>query len=229
MITKIEKENLYTSDHGWLQSKFLFSFAEYYDNTNLEWGTLRVFNDDTIAPHSGFPMHSHSEMEIVTFMFSGSLTHKDSMGNTRTITRGYVQRMSAGTGVTHSEMNNGNEAVTLFQLWFYPHTKHLTPSYEEKEFSHLENNGLHLLVSNDGSGGSLSFSSHATIMYGFWKENETYTLPMETSDHVLIYIRKGSMIVNDVELSVNDQLRVVDEKELTFVSKTSSECIIILS
>jgi redox-sensitive bicupin YhaK (pirin superfamily) len=229
MITKIEKKGLYTSDHGWLQSKFLFSFAEYYDPTNLEWGTLRVFNDDTIAPHSGFPMHSHSEMEIVTFMFNGSLTHKDSMGNTRTITRGYVQRMSAGTGVTHSEMNNGDETVKLFQLWFYPNTKHLTPSYEEKEFSHLDENGLHLLVTNDGRNNSLSFSSDATVMYGFWKKDETYTLSVEDTKHILIYVRKGSLVVNDVELSIHDQLRVVDEKELTFISKIDSECIIILS
>ena len=229
MIQKIPKDQLYTSDHGWLQSKFLFSFAEYYDPTNMEWGSLRVFNDDTIAPHSGFPMHSHSEMEIVTIMLKGSLTHKDSMGNTRTITKGYVQRMSAGTGVTHSEMNDGDEQVELFQLWFYPNVTRLTPSYEEKEFQHLRSNGLHTLTSAGGDNGSISFSSNAKVFYGNFKQGDSYALELEDNDYALLYVRKGNVSIGDITLSESDQLRAHHETELTLAFNSDSEFIVIAS
>ena len=229
MIQKIPKDQLYTSDHGWLQSKFLFSFAEYYDQKNMEWGSLRVFNDDTIAPHRGFPMHPHSEMEIVTIMLKGSLTHKDSMGNTRTITKGYVQRMSAGTGVTHSEMNDGDEQVELFQLWFYPNVTGLTPSYEEKEFQHLGTTGLHTLASTDGDNGSVSFSSNAKIFYGNFKQGDSHTLELRDQDYTLLYMRKGNVSTRDIILNESDQLRIHHEKGLTLTFNSDSEFIVIAS
>ena len=134
MITKISSSSRHHADHGWLSTYFLFSFAEYYDPQNLEFGNLRVFNDDTIAPHSGFSEHDHDNMEIVTIVHEGTLTHRDSMGSVGAISAGEVQYMSAGTGVTHAEMNDGGVPVHLFQIWLYPNEKNAAPRYEQKRF-----------------------------------------------------------------------------------------------
>lgn len=229
MITKLPKKSLYTSNHGWLKSKFLFSFADYYDPTNIEWGALRVFNDDTIAAHSGFPMHNHKEMEIVTIMLSGTLTHHDSMGNTRTITRGFIQRMSAGTGVTHSEMNDGDDTVKLYQLWFYPKESGVVPSYEEKEFSILEKEGLHLLISQTGENESMKINSRARLFYGNLKQGNHIIVPVMPDEHILIYVKEGSLITDGVTADEGDQLRITLTNDLSLYAESDSEFVMIIS
>ena len=151
------------------------------------------------------------------------------MGNRRTITQGCVQRMSAGKGVTHSEMNDGDEQVELFQLWFYPNVTGLTPSYEEKEFQHLGTTGFHTLASLDGNNGSVSFSSDAKIFYGNFKQGDSYALELEDIDHALLYIRKGNVSIGDIALSEGDQLRAHHETELTLTFNSDSEFIVIAS
>ena len=229
MFQKIPQENLYTSDHGWLQSKFLFSFAEYYDPNNLEWGSLRVFNDDTLAPKTGFPMHSHKEMEIITVMLEGQLTHKDSMGNVRSISGGDIQYMSAGTGVTHSEMNDNDSPVSLFQLWFYPTKSRLTPTYREDSFAYLEEYGLHLLVSPTGENGSLKADTQAKVFYGNLIAGGVHTRTLLENEFTLIYLRKGEMQLGDITLVQGDQLRITHEKLLTIKIIRDAEFLMVIS
>src|SRR6476620_2860675 len=138
MVELIKSSERHLSSMGWLKSYFLFSFADYYDPNNIQFGPLRVFNDDYIAAKSGFPMHPHSDMEIVTIVLKGAITHKDSIGNEKVITAGEVQRMTAGTGLTHSEQNSGDEELHLYYLWFFPNRKGLQPSYEQKKLDFLD-------------------------------------------------------------------------------------------
>lgn len=229
MLQKIPKHFLYTSSHGWLASTFLFSFAEYYDPRNIEWGSLRVYNDDTIAPHSGFPMHSHLEMEIVTIMLTGTLTHNDSLGNTRQIRKGDVQYMSAGTGVTHSEMNTGDSPVNLYQLWFYPIEACIAPHYQEHTYDHMEEKGLHLLMSPDGRNGSIKANTNSLLLYGNLLKGGTHTRELRADEYVLIYIRKGELMVGEEVLQVGDQLRIHNETLLSYTVQKECEFILIIS
>ena len=229
MFHKIPRLDLYTSNHGWLQSRFLFSFADYYDPNNLEWGSLRVFNDDTIAPYSGFPMHSHKEMEIITIMLTGTLSHKDSMGNERSISGGDVQYMSAGTGVTHSEMNDGDSPVSLFQIWLYSNEANLKPKYVEENFNHTEDKGLHLLVSQNGENGSIRANTNASLFYANLIKGGTHTRHIKESDHILIYVRTGIIVCGGNHLEKGDQLRIHDEKLLTISVIQDAQFMMVLS
>jgi redox-sensitive bicupin YhaK (pirin superfamily) len=134
MIHVVREHQRYFSDFGWLKTYWLFSFSRYYDPANIQFGALRVFNDDVVEPGTGFPTHPHEEMEIITIPLNGELTHEDSMGNKTVIRGGEVQRMSAGTGLTHSEFNLGNEPCHFYQIWIYPDVKGLEPTYDQREF-----------------------------------------------------------------------------------------------
>lgn len=152
MIRHINNLNMGRSDLGWLQSVFHFSFADYYNPSNMNFGVMRVLNDDLIAPETGFGMHPHKNMEIVSYIIDGSLTHEDNMGNKNTLPRGMVQYMSAGTGVMHSEHNLGEETARLLQLWFLPSRQGLTPNYGDHKFDWelRHNQWLHMVSSVDG-------------------------------------------------------------------------------
>lgn len=149
MIKKIENKNMGKSNLGWLKSSFHFSFAEYYNPSNMGFGKLRVINDDLIAPQTGFPSHPHKDMEIFTYVIDGKLTHKDSMGNERSLERGEVQYMSAGTGVVHSEYNNHDEMLRLLQIWIYPDKRNYQPNYGDVKFKFTDrhNKWLHMVSS----------------------------------------------------------------------------------
>ncbi|MGL4992059.1 MAG: pirin family protein [Sarcina sp.] len=149
MIKKIENKNMGKSNLGWLKSSFHFSFAEYYNPSNMGFGKLRVINDDLIAPQTGFPSHPHRDMEIFTYVIDGKLTHKDSMGNERSLERGEVQYMSAGTGVVHSEYNNHDEMLRLLQIWIYPDKRNYDPNYGDVKFKFEDrhNKWLHMVSS----------------------------------------------------------------------------------
>jgi redox-sensitive bicupin YhaK (pirin superfamily) len=219
MMQIIKKGDVYTSDHGWLASRFLFSFAEYFDPANLSFGQIRVFNDDSIKAFSGFPPHSHREMEIVTIMHEGVLTHEDSMGNKREIKKGFVQRMSAGTGVTHSEMNQGSETVSLYQIWFLPENKGVAPSYEEKYFEARK--GKTLLVSKEGEEGSLSINAPIRIEVYSLEKGETVDIELASDEYALLYVKSGSILVGEDLLSERDQMRIKGESCSPLAKETS--------
>ena len=187
-----------------------------------------MFNDDTIAGRSGFPPHPHREMEIVTLMHEGVLTHSDNMGNNRTLEKGYIQRMSAGTGVTHSEMNNGDDTVRLYQLWFYPNQKSLTPTYEEKRFTLDTSDELHLLASPHGNNGSMKLNADVSIYYGTLMKGKEYTVTTSKDNHTLIYVKHGSIAVLDEVLEVKDQARITGESELNITANEDTELIIVV-
>lgn len=226
MIQIIKKDDVYTSYHGWLQSRFLFSFAEYFDPANLSFGQIRVFNDAAIQGFSGFPPHSHREMEIVTIMHEGALTHEDSMGNKREIKKGYVQRMSAGTGVTHSEMNQGSDTVSLYQIWFLPEKKGVTPSYEEKSFK--EAKGRTLLVSKEGEEGSLSINAPIRIEVYSLEKGEELSITLGGDDYALLYVKQGNIALGGVLLTEKDQARI-SGASFSFSAEENSDFLLILS
>jgi quercetin 2,3-dioxygenase len=210
MVQLIKSAERHHASHGWLNSYFLFSFADYYDPTNMSFGPLRVFNDDYIAPRSGFPMHPHSEMEIVTIVLKGEITHKDSIGNEKVIKAGEVQRMTAGTGITHSEENKTDEELHLYQLWFLPNRRGLQPSYEQKKMDFLDasNELVPLATGQKVLEDVIYMNSNSTIYYA--NLNSDKEIDFKTFDirKTLIYVTEGHMFVNGMEVRSNDQLRL---------------------
>ena len=197
------------SDFGWLQSCWLFSFADYYDPDNLRCGALRVFNDDVIAPQSGFPEHPHREMEIITVVMAGTITHADSMGNRTSVGAGEVQRMSAGTGVTHSEFNHADQPVHLYQIWMEPDVARLPPSYDQKHFAPEQwKNSLLPIASGRGLEGTVTFHTDATIYRSELDAGRNIDFISNPGRAVFIYPDHGRMSVNGEEITQNDQLRI---------------------
>lgn len=228
METKIIKQDQrYKADHGWLQSYHLFSFAEYYDPNNIEFGNLRVFNDDYIAPHSGFPMHPHRNMEIITIVLQGAVSHGDTMGNVSKTQAGEVQRMSAGTGLMHSEENKEDEELHLYQIWIEPIQKGIAPSYEQKDFSNIENNKLVPLASNTGENGSLKIQSDASIFRSFLNHNQSLIHENKTGRGTFIYITSGEVSINKTTLQTEDQIRIQEKGKLKIEANTDSQFILI--
>jgi len=228
MINKIAAEDRHFADHGWLKTHWLFSFAEYFDPNNIHFGNLRVFNDDYVAPHSGFDTHPHSEMEIVTLVYRGALTHQDTMGNEIVINPGEAQRMSAGTGVRHSEYNHGDEPVELYQIWWFPDDKGLTPSYDQKKFSReILHNDLTPLVSNKDLPGVVSIHSDTTLYRGrFDRGNQTEVSPGNERG-IFIYVTAGEISVNEISLEKNDQARIIQEESLVIRANQDVDFILI--
>jgi quercetin 2,3-dioxygenase len=228
MVKLIQAPERHFTSAGWLQSYFLFSFADYYDPKNIQFGPLRVFNDDYIAPNNGFPPHPHSEMEIISIILEGEISHQDSMGNKTAIKAGEVQRMTAGTGITHSERNDTDKPLHIYQLWFFPNKKSLAPAYEQKKIDFLgSKNELVPLVTGQKVLEDVVFmNSNSTIYYcNLHKEKdlEFKTFPLR---YTFIYITEGSMFVNGIEAGKNDQLRI--EKEDVIVMKAETNCSFIL-
>lgn len=228
MIRFIEKDQRHFSDHGWLKTFWLFSFSDYYDPDNIQFGALRVFNDDVVKPGTGFPTHPHHEMEIVTVVLEGEITHKDSMGNSSVIRRGDVQRMSAGTGLTHSEFNLAQKPVHFYQIWIYPDKRGLEPSYDQKSFS-PENwrNILLPLASGQGKEGVVTFHTDATIYRSSLDEGNDISFFTAHSRRNFIYLTKGQLSVNGRILSAKDQARIDEENELELKAIYDSDFILV--
>ena len=200
------------ADHGWLDSYHSFSFADYYDPQHMGYGPLRVINEDRVQPGKGFGTHGHHDMEIVTYVLEGSLGHQDSMGNGSTIVPGDVQRMSAGSGVRHSEYNHEKQGVTHFlQIWIEPSVQGIAPSYEQKHFRPEDKRGrLRLIASRDGANGSVTIHQDALIYAGLFdgRENASYELKNERG---YVHVARGRITANGQVLNAGDALKTEGE------------------
>lgn len=226
-ITIIPSSERESRDLGWLQTKWLFSFDDYYDPENLEFGVLRAFNDDIIAPGRGFPAHRHSEMEIVTYVLEGRLTHRDSAGNQGFLGPGEMQRMTAGTGVLHSEMNEGRASLHLYQMWFLPSRGGLKPSYQQGKFPIEERpNVLVPMVSNDAREGILTMDSPATV-YGCLLE-KGHELSIGRPRRLLFgYVTSGRVGVNGTVLEQGDQMRCTATRTIDLEAHEDTNLVLI--
>jgi quercetin 2,3-dioxygenase len=227
MIRKIEAARRYKADHGWLTAYHLFSFAMYQDRGNLNFGILRVFNDDYIDAHKGFGAHDHDNMEIVTIVHEGELTHQDSMGNTGKITAGDVQYMSAGTGVTHAEFNNSDEQIHGYQIWIFPEEQNLTPTYGHKDFSNSPVNEFVPVASGQNKDGAIPIKANATIYKATLEKDKTIRYQLNENRGLFVYVKEGSIDINRTTLEKEDQARIMDETDLIIKANETAEFIAI--
>ena len=204
-------------ENSWLNANHSFSFGEYYDPQNMGYSNLRVLNDDTIAPNGGFPTHPHDNMEIVTYVLSGALEHKDSMGNGSTIRPGDVQRMSAGTGIRHSEFNpSSDEPVNLLQIWLRPNTLGVEPEYSQKHFPTEEKRGrLLLIVSPDGRDGSIATFQDSLVYASILEDGEEVSHDPEDDRQLYLHVATGSLVVNGEQLQRGDSIVTTGRIEVT--------------
>ena len=215
-------------DHGWLKTAHSFCFADYYDPSWVEYGPLRVINEDRVAPGQGFGKHGHRDMEIVTYILAGELEHQDSMGNGSIIRAGDVQRMSAGTGVTHSEFNpSATQAVHFLQIWIKPEALRLNPGYEQKHFTAADKRGrLRLIVSPDGADGSLVIHQQARIYAGLLDGAENAELQLPPGRRAWVQIARGTLAVNDTPLAAGDGARSSAPGRLTLHGGADAEVLV---
>lgn len=228
MIEKIPKESMYLSNQGWLQSRFHFSFAQYRDVNNLNFGVLRVLNDDIVHPHSGFDMHPHSDMEIISYVVDGEITHKDSMGNEETLKRGEVQYMSAGTGVMHSEYNHSNTDLRLLQIWILPPLKGVKPLYGSYKYEWNERvNKLLPIVSSLSGKAKVNIHQDVNIYVSQLDAQKELTFEIEANRQIYFVQIEGRCHVNNIELNEADALKVVNETQLHIKALTKAHFIMI--
>ena len=228
MITLRKSGDRGYADHGWLESHHSFSFAGYYDADHMGFGNLRVINEDHIAPGRGFGTHGHKDMEIVTYVVSGNLAHKDNMGNTVGIPPGDVQRMSAGTGVQHSEFNHAEGQTThLLQIWIEPHVKGIAPGYEQKTFGADDKRGkLRLVASNDGAAGSVTIHADAKIYAGLFDAGEAAAIALNPARKAYVQLISGNLQVNGLQLDAGDAALMVLENELRLADGQQAEVLV---
>lgn len=228
MLTLRTSEQRGFADHGWLQSFHSFSFADYFDPAHMGFGPLRVINDDVVAPGRGFGMHGHRDMEIVTYVLKGKLSHKDSLGNGADILPGDVQRMSAGKGIMHSEFNQGlYEPVHLLQIWIEPKDKGGSPSYEQKNFSEADKRGrLRLVASPDGREGSVTIHADASLSVGLFDGDERAELALDPARKAYVHVARGQIVANGQVLKAGDALKLEGEALLTLEGGAQAEVLV---
>ena len=228
MITIRKSNDRGHADHGWLDTRFTFSFAEYFDPKHVEFRTLRVMNDDRVAGGAGFPTHPHRDMEIVTYVLEGALSHKDSMGNGSTIKPGDVQYMSAGTGVAHSEFNaSQTEPVHLYQIWMFPDKNGYKPTYDQKYFSPEDKRGkLRLLVSPDGRDGSVKIRQDNDLYATVLGAGEKVQHELKPERHAYVQVARGSVTLNGKKLETGDGAEISQEKTLELVGADEAEVLL---
>ena len=212
-------------DHGWLNTSHTFSFADYYDPDNMGFSVLRVINHDIVHAKRGFGMHGHNDMEIVTYVLQGELQHQDSLGNGSVIRPGDVQRMSAGTGIRHSEFNpSETESVHLLQIWLLPAKNGVTPSYEQRAFSQDEKRGkLRLIASPNGAQGSVTIGQDVRLYSALLDGAERTSHSVAQGRKAYVQVATGSLTVNGMALTEGDGLRVTDAAELVFEAGQQAE------
>ncbi len=203
------------ANHGWLETYFTFSFADYRDPEHIRFRNLRVINDDKVAPRKGFEMHPHDNMEIITYVMEGELTHKDSMDNEGVIRAGEFQMIHAGTGILHSEKNDSDAKTHLYQIWIFPDKKGHTPGYDQRAALNGDSaNKLNLIVSPDGRDGSMQIYSDASLFLGKLDQGKSLDFPIANQRHAWIQVTKGKVTVNGHELVTGDGAAVSDETML---------------
>lgn len=216
------------ADHGWLDTWHTFSFASYRDPRHTHFRALRVMNEDFVAPGQGFGTHPHDNMEIVTYVLEGALEHKDSMGNGEVLRPGEFQRMSAGTGITHSEFNpSENEPVHLYQIWLFPDRKGIEPSYEQKRFPEEErHNRLRLVASSDAADGSLLIHQDARVYLATIDNGTSVSQSLGEGRHAWLQVLRGSVDLNGNALQTSDGAAVSDEQNLTIRALDNAEILL---
>jgi redox-sensitive bicupin YhaK (pirin superfamily) len=228
MITIRKAEERGHFDVGWLNTYHTFSFGDYYDPRNMGFRALRVINEDYVHPGRGFPTHGHRDMEIITYVLEGGLAHKDSMGNGSIIRPGDVQRMSAGTGVRHSEANpSEDESVHLLQIWITPDELNVEPSYAEKRFDDEEKRGrLRLVASRDGSDGSVSMHQDARLYAALLDTQQEAIYELEPDRHAWVQVARGAIEINGQALKQGDGAAISEERELKIVGTEPAEILL---
>ena len=216
------------ADHGWLKSQHSFSFAEFHDPRWMGWGNLRVINEDRIAPGTGFGTHGHRDMEIISYVLEGNLAHKDSMGNVKGIPPGDVQRMSAGTGVRHSEFNHAPDQTTHFlQIWIEPDALGVEPGYEQKSFPEADKRGqLRLVASPDGAAGSVSIHADAAVYAGLLDGAEATELALNPERKAYVHLVRGALTANGEVLQAGDALALAGESMLRLGHGAQAEVLV---
>jgi redox-sensitive bicupin YhaK (pirin superfamily) len=216
------------ADHGWLDSRHTFSFADYYDPAHMGFRALRVINEDRVAPGQGFGRHSHRDMEIVSYVLDGGLEHKDSMGTGEVIRPGDVQRMSAGTGVTHSEFNaSRKDPVHFLQIWIVPDERGIAPSYEQKTFSQAEKAGrLRLVASPDGADASVLLHADARLYAGVFAAGESAEHVVAPGRHAWVHVVRGRVRINGTELSAGDAAALSEERTVRIEGIDAAEVLV---
>lgn len=216
------------ADHGWLRSFHSFSFADYYDPRWMGFSALRVINEDRVAPGEGFGTHGHRDMEIISYVLDGEIAHKDSMGNGSVIRPGDVQRMSAGTGVRHSEFNHAADATTHFlQIWIEPARTGVAPSYEEKHFSAQDKRGrLRLVASPDGADGSVTVHQDARLYVGLFDGDEQADHAFASNRRGYVHVARGEIVANGTRLAAGDALLLEDEATLALHDGRGAEVLV---
>jgi quercetin 2,3-dioxygenase len=228
MLTLRKSQDRGYADHGWLKSFHSFSFAGYYDPAHMAWGNLRVINEDRIAPGTGFGTHGHKDMEIISYVLSGSIGHKDSIGNGASIPPGDVQRMSAGRGIQHSEFNHApSDETHFFQIWIEPNVHGIAPGYEQKTFDESDKRGkLRLVASNDGAQGSVTIHADARMYAGLLDGHEQASLALDPARKAYVHLVRGQLTVNGQPLSGGDAALLDAEKSLTLTNGKNAEVIV---
>jgi quercetin 2,3-dioxygenase len=228
MITLRKSQERGYADHGWLKSYHSFSFAGYHDEAHMGWGNLRVINEDRIAPGTGFGTHGHRDMEIISYVLSGNLAHKDSMGNVKGIPPGDVQRMSAGKGVMHSEFNHAQGQETHFlQIWIEPNVTGISPSYEQKTVAPAEKQGgLKLVAAPAGEQASISLHADARLYAGLLNGSDSASVKLDPKRKAYVHLVRGSVNVNGQTLQGGDAAKIQGESSLVFDAASDAEVLV---
>jgi redox-sensitive bicupin YhaK (pirin superfamily) len=216
------------ADHGWLKSYHSFSFAGYHDPAHMGFGNLRVINEDRIAPGTGFGTHSHRDMEIISYVMSGAIGHKDNIGNGASIPPGDVQRMSAGSGISHSEFNHAEDAATHFlQIWIQPNVTGIAPGYEQKSFAEADKRGKLLLVAlPDGAAGSVTVHAYARLFAGLFEGAEEARLVLDPARKAYVQLIRGELQVNGQRLKAGDAAKLEAESALHLTNGQDAEVLV---
>jgi len=225
MIELIPSQTRGEANHGWLKAKHTFSFAEYHNPQRVSFGPLRVINEDRIAPGQGFGTHPHKDMEIVTYPITGAIEHKDSMGNGTVISAGEIQRMTAGTGVQHSEFNHSkDDELHLLQIWMFPEQKDLEPGYEQKMFSREEKlNQLRLIASRDGRDGSVTVHQHVDLYASILETGAEVELAIANTNKVFVQVVRGDISVNGQDATAGDGAQITNQDQLIITGQSEAE------
>lgn len=228
MLTKRHRDERGPTNAGWLRSMHSFSFGHYYDPAHMGFGPLRVINEDWVAPGAGFPTHPHDNMEIITYVLSGELAHKDSLGNGSAIRPGDIQVMSAGSGIRHSEFNNSDsDEVHLLQIWIMPNVSNTAPGYQQKSFDPAElKNDFRVVVSPDGENGSLLIRQDARLLTAKFDADVAKTIAVEQGRKYWLQVATGIVEVNGEEARNGDGVALQNIKEITVVAKTAAEVLL---